>query len=119
MMNVFVNVCRVDCLRLLRRLLHQLKESDAKLALFSSYLAKMTWLHTCCSRNQDDDWRISQLGRCFEWLVEDFAGHLERGELSNFFIPAQNLLSDIGGRKRTTLARKIREQRDNGFPLLQ
>lgn len=110
---------REDCLRLLRHLLHLLKKRDATLGVFSSYLTKTTLLHTCCSRNQDMDWRISELGRCFEQLVDDFVGRLATGVLSHFFIPTQNLLSDIGPRKRTHLARQIMEQKDNGFPLLQ
>lgn len=110
---------REDCLRLLRHLLHRLKERDDTFSVFSSYLTKTTLLHACCSRNHDSDWRTSQLGRCFMQLVDDFVGHLERGELLNFFIPTQNLLSGIGRRKRTTLIRQIREEGDNGFPLLQ
>lgn len=113
------NACRVDCLRLLRLLLHRLTEEDAKLPALTSYLAKTTLLHACSDRNQDNNWRTTELGRCFEQLVGDFAGDLERGELSDFFIPTQNGLSNIVSRKRRGWAHRLREQRDNGFPLFQ
>lgn len=111
--------CRKDCLKLLKHLLGLLKEEDSSLTKFCSYHVKTTLLHACCSRTKDADWRASSLSCCFLLLLEDFMEHLERGVLHNFFIPTQNLLSGPGLMKCKRLALRIREERDNGFPIFQ
>ncbi|KAM6922831.1 cyclic GMP-AMP synthase [Lycodopsis pacificus] len=111
--------CRKDCLKLLKHLLGLLKEEDSSLTKFCSYHVKTTLLHACCSRTKDADWRASSLRRCFLLLLEDFMKHLEIGVLQNFFIPTQNLLSGPGPMKCKSLAKRIREERDNDFPIFK
>uniref|UniRef100_A0A3B5M2L2 Cyclic GMP-AMP synthase a n=1 Tax=Xiphophorus couchianus TaxID=32473 RepID=A0A3B5M2L2_9TELE len=108
-----------DCLKLLKHLLHLLKESNSSFAKFCSYHAKTTLLHACCSRTRDSDWAASDLNRCFGLLLQDFESHLRRGELNNFFIPSQNLLSGPGKSLCKHLADCVKEQRENGFPIFE
>lgn len=110
---------RKDCLKLLKHLLHLLKESNSSFAKFCSYHAKTTLLHACCSRTRDSDWAASDLNRCFGLILQDFESHLRRGELSNFFIPSQNLLSGPGKSLCKHLADCVKEQRENGFPIFE
>uniref|UniRef100_A0A3P9MX39 Cyclic GMP-AMP synthase n=1 Tax=Poecilia reticulata TaxID=8081 RepID=A0A3P9MX39_POERE len=109
--------CRKDCLKLLKHLLHLLKENNPSFAKFCSYHAKTTLLHACCSRTRDSDWGASDLSRCFGLLLQDFESHLRHGELYNFFIPRQNLLSGLGKTRCKDLADCIKQQRENGFPI--
>ncbi|XP_040906605.1 cyclic GMP-AMP synthase [Toxotes jaculatrix] len=109
--------CRKDCLKLLKHLLSLLKEMDHSFDKFCSYHAKTTLLHACCSRTRDSDWRTSSLSQCFQQLLKDFVGHLEKGVLPNFFIPDQNLLSGPDQKKCKKLASCIKEQCDKGFPI--
>ncbi|KAM8738008.1 cyclic GMP-AMP synthase [Acanthopagrus schlegelii] len=111
--------CRKDCLKLLKHLLSKLKESDSSFDKFSSYHVKTTLLHACCSRTKDTDWSASSLSHCFQLLLQDFVAHLESGELNNFFIPTQNLLSGPGPKKCNMLASRIREECERGFPIFQ
>ncbi|XP_026212560.1 cyclic GMP-AMP synthase [Anabas testudineus] len=108
--------CRKDCLKLLKHLLSLLKEKN-DFDKFCSYHAKTTLLHACCSRTKDSDWRAASLSQCFLLLLEDFVVYLEKGELNNFFIPSQNLLSGANPKRCQILARCIREERDKGFPI--
>uniref|UniRef100_A0A8C7XRV3 Cyclic GMP-AMP synthase a n=1 Tax=Oryzias sinensis TaxID=183150 RepID=A0A8C7XRV3_9TELE len=109
--------CRKDCLKLLKHLLHLLKERDSSLKDVCSYHAKTTLLHACCARNKDDDWKASELLGCFKQLLLDFQGHLKAGKLPNFFVPGQNLLSGITKKTLNNLAKQIEEQLLNGFPI--
>uniref|UniRef100_A0A3P9LAC8 Eukaryotic translation elongation factor 1 alpha 1a n=1 Tax=Oryzias latipes TaxID=8090 RepID=A0A3P9LAC8_ORYLA len=118
------NCCRKDCLKLLKHLLHLLKESDSSPKDVDSspkdvcsYHAKTTLLHACCARNKDDDWKASELLGCFKQLLLDFQGHLEAGKLQNFFVPGQNLLFGIKKQTLNNLAKQIEEQLLNGFPI--
>ncbi|KAK2824553.1 hypothetical protein Q5P01_021728 [Channa striata] len=111
--------CRKDCLKLLKHLLSLLKEKDPSFDKFCSYHAKTTLLHVCCSRTKDSDWRASNLSQCFQLLLEDFICHLEKGVIHNFFIPSQNLLSGVDQRRCNSLARRIREEHDNCFPVFK
>ncbi|XP_037553858.1 cyclic GMP-AMP synthase [Nematolebias whitei] len=111
--------CRKDCLKLLKYLLHLRKEKDSSMSKFCSYHAKTTLLHACCSKSKDSDWKVSNLRGCFEHLLQEFEGHLKNVELYNFFIPSQNLLSDIRQNRCITLANWIKEQRETGFPVFQ
>ncbi|XP_073338323.1 cyclic GMP-AMP synthase [Pagrus major] len=111
--------CRKDCLKLLKHLLSLLKESDSSFDKFCSYHVKTTLLHACCSRTKDSDWSASSLSHCFQLLLDDFVAHLESGTLNNFFIPTQNLLSGPGPKKCKSLACRIREECDKGFPIFQ
>ncbi|XP_047207590.1 cyclic GMP-AMP synthase [Girardinichthys multiradiatus] len=113
------NCCRKGCLKLLKYLLHLLKESNSTFDKFCSYHAKTTFLHACCSKTKDTDWGESDLSQCFNRLLQDFEKHLRCGELFNFFIPSQNLLSGIGRKLCTQLADTIKEQRENGFPIFK
>ncbi|KAG8000302.1 Elongation factor 1-alpha [Nibea albiflora] len=89
----FIFTCRKDCLKLLKHLLSRLKEKNPSFDKFCSYHAKTTLYTACCSRTKDSDWSASSLSHCFQLLLEDFMTHLKSGELYNFFIPTQNLLS--------------------------
>uniref|UniRef100_A0A3Q2CRK7 Cyclic GMP-AMP synthase a n=2 Tax=Cyprinodon variegatus TaxID=28743 RepID=A0A3Q2CRK7_CYPVA len=109
--------CRKDCVKLFKHLLHLLKESNPSFEKFCSYHAKTVFLHACCSRAKDSEWRASDLSRCFDQLLQDFEGHLRGGILANFFIPSQNLLSGIGKNVCKNLSDSIKEQRENGFPI--
>ncbi|XP_045927483.1 cyclic GMP-AMP synthase [Micropterus dolomieu] len=109
--------CRKDCLKLLKHLLSLLKEKDSSFDKFCSYHAKTTLLHACCSRNKDSDWRASSLSHCFQLLLQDFVASLKVCFLPNFFIPSQNLLSGCSQKRCKNLARCIREEGDNGFPI--
>uniref|UniRef100_A0A3P8RLV9 Cyclic GMP-AMP synthase n=1 Tax=Amphiprion percula TaxID=161767 RepID=A0A3P8RLV9_AMPPE len=111
--------CRKDCLKLLKHLLSLLKENDSSFDKFCSYHAKTTLFHACCSRTKDSDWKASDLSLCFHLLLEDFEGHLQRGELPNFFIPSQNLISGPGRKKCKHLADRIKEERHKGFPIFR
>uniref|UniRef100_A0A8C6UJ59 Cyclic GMP-AMP synthase n=1 Tax=Neogobius melanostomus TaxID=47308 RepID=A0A8C6UJ59_9GOBI len=109
--------CRKDCLKLLKHLLSLLKEQDKSFDKFCSYHAKTTLLHACCSRNKDSQWAAADLSQCFDQLLKDFEDHLERHELNNFFIPAQNLLARCSKKNCKSLALLIKEQREGGFPI--
>ncbi|XP_070697694.1 cyclic GMP-AMP synthase [Pempheris klunzingeri] len=111
--------CRKDCLKLLKHLLNLLKVKNTSFDKFCSYHAKTTLLHACCSRPIDSDWSDSSLSLCFLRLLNDFVAHLECGELYNFFIPTQNLLSGINPTKCKSLARCIKEEHEKGFPIFQ
>ncbi|XP_021436146.2 cyclic GMP-AMP synthase [Oncorhynchus mykiss] len=112
--------CRKLCLKLLKHLLDLLKAENPSLSKFCSYHAKTTLLHACCSRTQDSDWEAAQLGLCFQQLLEDFEGHLKDGMLPNFFIPKHNLLGSGHDRRSCQfLARRIEEERNNGFPIFR
>ncbi|XP_019222085.1 cyclic GMP-AMP synthase [Oreochromis niloticus] len=111
------NCCRKSCLKLLKHLLHLLKERDSSFDKFCSYHAKTTLFHACCLRTDDSNWRASDLSNCFQLLLEDFECYLENGKLCNFFIPSQNLFSGI--RKCKCLSDAIREERLNGFPIFR
>ncbi|KAF3708008.1 Cyclic GMP-AMP synthase [Channa argus] len=111
--------CRKDCLKLLKHLLSLQKERDSSFAKFCSYHAKTTLLHACCSRTKDSDWKASDLSQCFLRLLEDFICHLEKGELPNFFIPSQNLLSGVDQKSCNSLACRIREEHENGFSIFK
>ncbi|XP_030011193.1 cyclic GMP-AMP synthase isoform X2 [Sphaeramia orbicularis] len=109
--------CRKDCLKLLKHLLSLLKSENSSYDKFCSYHAKTTFLHACCSRTKDSEWAFTNLSQCFQLLLKDFESHLERGQLNNFFIPTQNLLSGPGQRSCKSLALRIREEREKGFPI--
>ncbi|GAA6227570.1 cyclic GMP-AMP synthase [Lates japonicus] len=111
--------CRKDCLKLLKHLLSLLKEKNCSFDKFYSYQAKTTLLHACCSRTKDSEWRASSLSQCFQQLLEDFVGHLEKGVLPNFFIPDQNLLSGSDQKKCKSLAHCIKNEVENGFPIFK
>nr|XP_015800200.2 cyclic GMP-AMP synthase [Nothobranchius furzeri] len=111
--------CRKNCLKLLKHLLHLLKEQDSSFVKFCSYHVKTMLLHACCSRTKDGEWRASDLSHCFEVLLKDFESHLRTGELCNFFIPKQNLLSGVGKNQCIKLADSIKEQCDKGFPVFR
>lgn len=110
--------CRKDCLKLLKHLLSLLKERES-FDKFCSYHAKTTLLHACCTRTKDTDWQASNMSHCFQLLLKDFEGYLEKGELHNFFIPTQNLLSGVTKDKCKRLAASIRQERYNGFPIFK
>uniref|UniRef100_A0A668SAN8 Cyclic GMP-AMP synthase n=1 Tax=Oreochromis aureus TaxID=47969 RepID=A0A668SAN8_OREAU len=110
------NCCRKSCLKLLKHLLHLLKERDSSFDKFCSYHAKTTLFHACCLRTDDSNWRASDLSNCFQLLLEDFERYLENGELCNFFIPSQNLFSGI--RKCKCLSGAIREERLNASGIM-
>ncbi|PWA14049.1 hypothetical protein CCH79_00015818 [Gambusia affinis] len=110
-------VLNKDCLKLLKHLLHLLKENNSPFAKFCSYHAKTTLLHACCSRTRDSEWAASDLNRCFDLLLQDFESHLRRGQLYNFFIPSQNLLSGLAKTPCKNLADCVKEQREKGFPI--
>ncbi|KAG7463046.1 hypothetical protein MATL_G00191190 [Megalops atlanticus] len=113
--------CRKPCLKLLKHLLHLLKQKHPKeLSKFCSYLAKTTLLHACSSRVRDSDWELARLSDCFQQLLEDFVGHLRSGELYNFFIPTQNLLGfNCDKKSRDFLAGRIEDEWNNGFPIFR
>ncbi|XP_061601373.1 cyclic GMP-AMP synthase [Cololabis saira] len=111
--------CRKDCLKLVKHLLHLLKEKNPSFDKFCSYHAKTTLLTSCCSRTSDTDWKASDLSPCFQLLLDDFCKHLRNGQLCNFFIPSQNLLSGPGAKMCGNLADCIKEQCEKGFPIFQ
>uniref|UniRef100_A0A3Q0S5A1 Cyclic GMP-AMP synthase n=1 Tax=Amphilophus citrinellus TaxID=61819 RepID=A0A3Q0S5A1_AMPCI len=109
--------CRKSCLKLLKHLLHLLKESNPSFDKFCSYHVKTTLLHACCSRTRDSDWRPADLSHCFQLLLKDFENHLQKGQLQNFFIPSQNLLSGSGIKVCRILSSTIKQERQTGFPI--
>ncbi|XP_072246433.1 cyclic GMP-AMP synthase [Leuresthes tenuis] len=111
--------CRKECLKLLKYLLHLLKEEDTSLNKICSYHAKTTLLHACCSRTKDHDWRAPDLSHCFQLLLQDFENHLKKRELHNFFIPSQNLLSGPSMKTCQKLAERIKKESENGFPIFE
>ncbi|XP_070772362.1 cyclic GMP-AMP synthase [Enoplosus armatus] len=111
--------CRKECLKLLKYLLNLLKEEDSSFDKFCSYHAKTTFLHACCTRTKDTDWRASSLSHCFHLLLKDFVARLKHGVLHNFFIPTQNLLSGPARTRCNNLARRITEEHDKGFPIFK
>ncbi|XP_062851472.1 cyclic GMP-AMP synthase [Trichomycterus rosablanca] len=118
--NTGPKCCRKDCLKLLKYLVQQLKEMHPKEAdELCSYHAKTTLLHACATRVEDSKWAASELSHCFQQLLEDFEKHLKDGQLSNFFIPSQNLLKNLTNKGGIALVNCIQYQRNNGFPLFQ
>ncbi|KAJ8402714.1 hypothetical protein AAFF_G00363860 [Aldrovandia affinis] len=113
--------CRKPCLKLLKHILQRLKQKHPKeLSNFFSYLCKTTLLHACSVRVKDSDWEMDNLSNCFLRLLEDFEGHLRRGTLPNFFIPAHNLLgSGCNKKNRDFLANCIERERKNDFPIFR
>ncbi|XP_041867122.1 cyclic GMP-AMP synthase [Melanotaenia boesemani] len=112
--------CRKDCLKLLKHLLHLLKKKNGiKFDKFCSYHVKTTLLHACCSRPKDSDWKASELNPCFQLLLQDFEESLKKGELYNFFIPSQNLLSGPSTKMCKELADYINKQCEEGFPIFE
>ncbi|XP_030604482.1 cyclic GMP-AMP synthase [Archocentrus centrarchus] len=109
--------CRKSCLKLLKHLLHLLKESNPSFDKFCSYHVKTTLLHACCSRTRDSDWKPADLSHCFQLLLKDFENHLQNGQLQNFFIPSQNLLSGPGIKVCRILSSTIKNERQTGFPI--
>ncbi|KAJ8248076.1 hypothetical protein GJAV_G00238000 [Gymnothorax javanicus] len=111
--------CRKPCLKLLKQLLYLLKQRHPKeLSKFFSYLCKTTLLHACAARVQDSDWAMERLSDCFQQLLQDFEGYLRQAHLSNFFIPAHNLLGSSFTKKNLEfLAKCIETERNNGFPI--
>ncbi|MFT7819132.1 cyclic GMP-AMP synthase-like [Arapaima gigas] len=114
-----VQCCRKACLKLLKHLLHVLKEKyPEELSGFSSYMAKTALLHACSTRVEDSNWANSNLSSCFQMLLDDFEKHLRSGSLPNFFIPSDNLLGCGHSQKsRELLADLIEKERNNGFPI--
>ncbi len=115
----FLFTNRKDCLKLLKHLLSLLKTKDSSFDKFCSYHAKTTLLHACSTRNKDSDWSQSDLGHCFQLLLTDFIAHLKSGKLYNFFIPTQNLLARPSQAKCNSLASRITEEIENGFPIFK
>ncbi|XP_047459370.1 cyclic GMP-AMP synthase-like [Mugil cephalus] len=111
--------CRKDCLKLLKHLLHLLKEKNSSFDKFCSYHAKTALFHACSSRTKDSDWSASNLSHCFQQLLKDFENYLLNGRLFNFFIPSQNLLSGCSQKMCKSLADSIKEQREKGFPIFK
>ncbi|KAI2657842.1 cyclic GMP-AMP synthase [Labeo rohita] len=112
--------CRKECLKLLKYLLHKLKEDNSKsskISSFCSYHAKTTLLHACADRGADSEWAYSQLADCFQQLLEDFVKYLRNRQLSNFFIPSHNLLHHVSRSNCEFLANEIEFQRNNNFPI--
>uniref|UniRef100_A0A667XAG7 Cyclic GMP-AMP synthase n=1 Tax=Myripristis murdjan TaxID=586833 RepID=A0A667XAG7_9TELE len=109
--------CRKDCLKLLKHLLSLLKTKDSSFDKFCSYHVKTILLHACCSRTKDTDWKASHLTQCFLLLLENFESHLRDQDLPNFFIPTQNLLLGPSPKSCILLADRIKEERENGFPI--
>lgn len=116
-----VHCCRKECLKLLKYLLSLLKVTNSTPSFdkFCSYHAKTTLLHACCSRPKDSEWALADLSQCFHQLLEDFEKHLTCGQLYNFFIPTQNLLSGCNRKTCEELALSIRQQREEGFPIFK
>ncbi|KAF4090425.1 hypothetical protein AMELA_G00051610 [Ameiurus melas] len=111
--------CRKQCLKLLKCLLQRLKEAHPEDAdKLCSYHAKTTLLHACAARVKDSEWESSELNHCFQQLLRDFEQNLRACQLSNFFIPSQNLFKGISKKKCNLLADYIESQCNNGFPLL-
>ncbi|CAB1312633.1 unnamed protein product [Coregonus sp. 'balchen'] len=101
--------CRKYCLKLLKHLLGLLKAENP------NHPAPRLLLQA-----QDSDWEAVRLGPCFQQLLEDFEGHLKHSMLPNFFIPTHNLLGSGHDRKSCQfLARRIEEERNNGFPIFR
>ncbi|CAL9687847.1 unnamed protein product [Knipowitschia caucasica] len=111
--------CRKDCVKLLKHLLSLLKEQDKSFDKFCSYHVKTTFLHACCSRPKDSQWAAADLALCFEQLLEDFENHLKRRQLSNFFIPTQNLLDGCSQKNCNLLALCINKEKKEGFPIFK
>ncbi|MFT7807114.1 cyclic GMP-AMP synthase-like [Arapaima gigas] len=111
--------CRRECLKLLKHLLKALQEKYPKdLSKFTSYQVKTTLLHACTVRVHDTDWRMEDLGYCFQMLLEDFQRYLQGGHLPNFFIPTHNLLGPkVNQRSCNLLAKYIEFQQNNMFPI--
>ncbi|XP_047010076.1 cyclic GMP-AMP synthase isoform X2 [Ictalurus punctatus] len=88
--------CRKQCLKLLKCLLQRLKEAHPEDAdKLCSYHAKTTLLHACAARVKDSEWESSELNHCFQQLLGDFEENLRACQLSNFFIPSQNLFKGV------------------------
>ncbi|TRY95762.1 hypothetical protein DNTS_026442, partial [Danionella cerebrum] len=114
--------CRKLCLKLLKYLLHKLKEDESKaskMSSFCSYHAKTTLLHACALRSTDNQWAYDQLDICFQQLLMDFIQHLNDRKLSNFFIPSHNLLNKVTQSSCNFLANEIEYQLNNNFPIFR
>lgn len=117
---LILNLCRKQCLKLLKHLLAELKaEHQSELSKFCSYHVKTTLLHACTVRANDNDWKLANLHDCFQLLLQDFVEHLKKKVLRNFFIPSHNLLGSVSAEGCRKLAQYIEHELNNGFPIFK
>ncbi|XP_067840266.1 cyclic GMP-AMP synthase-like [Heptranchias perlo] len=112
--------CRKSCLKLLKHLIQKLKEKNPRpLSRVCSYHAKTTLLHACVKRPKDETWSFENLDICFLQLLDDFIDHLQRANLSHFFVPTYNLFNPslFDSRSREVLLQLIESERNKGFPI--
>ncbi|NWZ96495.1 CGAS synthase, partial [Nesospiza acunhae] len=110
--------CRKGCLKLLKFLLEQLKRKHPKeLEKFCSYHVKTAFLHSCVMWPNDTDWHLGNLNHSFQQCLGFFVDCLQKSQLTHFFIPQYNLLSQEDKARHHFLSRKISYELNNGFPV--
>uniref|UniRef100_A0A8D2M6M1 Cyclic GMP-AMP synthase n=1 Tax=Zonotrichia albicollis TaxID=44394 RepID=A0A8D2M6M1_ZONAL len=110
--------CRKGCLKLLKFLLEQLKRKYPKeLEKFCSYHVKTAFLHSCVMWPNDTDWYLGNLDHSFQQCLGFFVDCLQKSQLTHFFIPQYNLLSQEDKARHHFLSRKISYELNNGFPV--
>uniref|UniRef100_A0A8C3QA46 Uncharacterized protein n=1 Tax=Geospiza parvula TaxID=87175 RepID=A0A8C3QA46_GEOPR len=110
--------CRKGCLKLLKFLLEQLKRKHPKeLEKFCSYHVKTAFLHSCVMWPNDTDWHLGNLDHSFQQCLGFFVDCLQKSQLTHFFIPQYNLLSQEDKARHHFLSRKISYELNNGFPV--
>ncbi|XP_022539020.1 cyclic GMP-AMP synthase [Astyanax mexicanus] len=115
-----IRCCRKECLRLLKCLFEGLKERY-KLEHLCSYHGKTAFFHNLSVRCEDSLWTPGQLSHCFMRLLCDFENSANKALLPHFFVRNYNLFSPSVFPKRSlmVLTSALKEQREEGFPLLQ
>lgn len=109
---------RKGCLKLLKFLLEQLKRKHPKeLEKFCSYHVKTAFLHSCVMWPNDTDWHLGNLDHSFQQCLGFFVDCLQKSQLTHFFIPQYNLLSQEDKARHHFLSRKISYELNNGFPV--
>ncbi|XP_067863105.1 cyclic GMP-AMP synthase-like [Heptranchias perlo] len=108
--------CRKICLRLMKYLVHVLKEQyPQELSKLYSYCVKTAYFHSMVRRPKDDQWPASKVDECFLNFLDDFIEHVEKSELKHFFVPTYNLFDskNFAQKNLKFLLKVLKEQKAN------
>ncbi|XP_078093307.1 cyclic GMP-AMP synthase [Mustelus asterias] len=114
-----VRCCRKSCLRLMKYLVHVLKEQYPKeLSKLNSYCVKTAYFHSMVRRPKDDQWSASKVDICFLNFLDDFIEHVEKAELKHFFVATCNLFDSthFAPKNLKFLLKILKEQKANQIP---
>uniref|UniRef100_UPI00398E4DBE cyclic GMP-AMP synthase-like n=1 Tax=Pristiophorus japonicus TaxID=55135 RepID=UPI00398E4DBE len=113
-----VGCCRKNCLKLMKYLVHVLKEQyPQELSKLNSYYIKTAYFHSMVQRHKDDQWPASKVVECFLKFLDDFIEHVEKAELKHFFVATSNLFdsTNFPPKNLKFLLKILKEQKANGI----